>query len=151
MYIATEDDRLWLQDVQRKLYARSREQPDYVFEQLWGLVTDPRNLRIAFGRVQRNRGARTAGIDRITIGRIVQDDVSGFLDAVRKDLRDGSFRPSPVRRVLIPKAGKPGAFRPLGIPAPGDSDRERPGHPSCDEVDPGADLRGWVLPDLVWL
>ena len=39
-----------------------------------------------------------------------------FLDAVREDLRCGSFRPSPVRRVLIPKAGKPGAFRPLGIP-----------------------------------
>jgi RNA-directed DNA polymerase len=42
--------------------------------------------------------------------------VDTFLAAIRKDLRDGSFRPSPVRRVLIPKAGKPGAFRPLGIP-----------------------------------
>ena len=116
MYIATEDDRLWLQSVQRRLYAQSRNHPDYMFEELWGLVTDPRNIRIALQRVQRNRGARTAGIDRVTVRQIVQKDVDGFLDAVRKDLRDGSFRPSPVRRVLIPKAGKPGAFRPLGIP-----------------------------------
>lgn len=67
MYIATEDDRLWLQSVQRKLYARSRHDPNYQFEELWGLVTDLRNLRAALTRVQRNRGARSAGIDRITV------------------------------------------------------------------------------------
>jgi len=116
MYIATEDDRLWLQSVQRKLYARSRDNPDYRFDELWGLVTEPRNLRIAFVRVQRNRGARSAGVDRMTVRKVVHQGVEQFLVAIRKDLRDGSFRPSPVRRVLIPKAGKPGAFRPLGIP-----------------------------------
>jgi group II intron reverse transcriptase/maturase len=116
MYIATEDDRLWLQNVQRKLYARSRDIPSYVFEELWGFVTDPRNLRIAFSRVQRNRGARTAGVDRVTVRQVRQSGVEPFLTAIRKGLRDGSFRPSPVRRVMIPKAGKPGAFRPLGIP-----------------------------------
>jgi RNA-directed DNA polymerase len=116
MYIATEDDRLWLQSVQRKLYAQSRNHPDYRFDELWGLITDPRNLRIALARVQRNRGARTAGVDRVTVRKVVQSGVDTFLAAIRKDLRDGSFHPSPVRRVLIPKAGKPGAFRGLGIP-----------------------------------
>jgi RNA-directed DNA polymerase len=116
MYIATEDNRLWLQSVQRKLYARSRDIPGYRFEELWGLVTDPRNLRAAFARVQRNRGARSAGVDRITVRRIVQQGVEPYLVALREELRSGSFQPSPVRRVLIPKAGKPGAFRPLGIP-----------------------------------
>jgi len=116
MYIATEADRLWLQSVQRKLYARSRDNPDYRFEALWGLVTDPRNLRIAFSRVARNRGARTAGIDRITVRKIVQQGAESYLVAIRKELRSGSFHPNPVRRVLIPKAGKLGVFRPLGIP-----------------------------------
>jgi group II intron reverse transcriptase/maturase len=102
--------------VQRKLYARSRDNPDYRFEELWGLVTDPRNLRIAFNRVQRNRGARTAGVDRITVRKIVQQGSEQYLVALREELRSGSFHPKPVRRVLIPKAGKPGVFRPLGIP-----------------------------------
>ncbi len=116
MYVATKDDRHWLQTVQRKLYARSRENPDYVFEKLWGLVTDPRNIRIALARVSRNRGARTAGIDRITVRKVLLKGAEQFVDAVREDMRGGAFRPKPVRRVLIPKAGKPGQFRPLGIP-----------------------------------
>jgi retron-type reverse transcriptase len=116
MYIATEDDRLWLQSMQRKLHARSREHPDYKFAELWGLVTDPRKLRMAFSRVRSNRGARTAGVDRVTVRKVVQTGIEPFLVAVREQLRSRLFHPSPVRRVLIPKAGKPGAFRPLGIP-----------------------------------
>ena len=116
MYVATKEDTLWLQNVQRALHTRSKEHLDYVFEKLWGLVTDPRNFRIAFARVQRNRGARTAGIDRVTVRKVLQSGVMPFLDEIRKDLRGGTFRPDPVRRVLIPKAGHPGKFRPLGIP-----------------------------------
>ncbi|MGI9449364.1 MAG: reverse transcriptase domain-containing protein [Geminicoccaceae bacterium] len=40
-----------------------------------------------------------------------------FLEGLRTDLRSGAYHPSPFRRVLIPKTGKPGAFRPLGVPA----------------------------------
>jgi RNA-directed DNA polymerase len=116
MYVATEDDRLWLQSVQRKLYARSQEKPDYVFEKLWGLVTDPRNLRIALARVQRNRGARTAGIDRLTVRQVLRKGHEPFVEQLREELRSGTLRPKPVRRVLIPKAGARGRFRPLGIP-----------------------------------
>lgn len=116
MYTATEDDRLWVHGVQRRLYARSRDTPDDRHDELWGLVTDPRNLRVAFSRVSRNRGARTGGIDRITVRKIGQLGAESFLVTLRDELRSGQFRPSPVRRVLIPKSGKPGAFRPLGIP-----------------------------------
>jgi RNA-directed DNA polymerase len=116
MYVATKEDTLWLQNVQRALHTRSKEHLGYVFEKLWGLVTDLRNLRIAFARVQRNRGARTAGIDRVTVRQVLRSGVMPFLDEIRKDLRGGTFRPAPVRRVLIPKAGHPGKFRPLGIP-----------------------------------
>ena len=79
-------------------------------------MTDPRNLRLAFGRVARNRGRRTAGVDGITVWRVAARGDDAFVDEVRKELRSGGFRPSPVRRVLIPKPGQPGKFRPPGIP-----------------------------------
>ncbi len=115
-YVASKLDRAWLQNVQRKLYARSMEQPDYVWRKLWGLVTDPHNLRLAVVQVARNRGARTAGVDGVTVRTILRAGADAFVEQLREELRRGRFRPSPVRRVRIPKAGKPGKFRPLGIP-----------------------------------
>jgi retron-type reverse transcriptase len=119
MYVATKEDTLWLQNVQHVLYTRNKEHLGYVFEKPWGLVTDvtdPRNFRIALARVQRNRGAWTAGIDRVTVRQVLRSGVMPFLDEIRKDLRGGTLRPAPGRGVLIPKAGQPGKFRPLGIP-----------------------------------
>lgn len=116
MYVASGDDRRWLLNEQRKLYAQSRENPDYVFRKLWGLGTDPRNLRVALARVNRNRGRRTAGVDRVTVRMVLAGGVEEFVAELRKELRAGTYRPSPTRRVFIPKAGKPGKFRPLGIP-----------------------------------
>jgi RNA-directed DNA polymerase len=116
MYVASKLDESWLQNVQRKLYVRSRDNPGYVFSKLWGLITDPRNLRRAFVRVARNKGRRTAGIDGVTVGQILNRGMQAFLDSVRAELRQGTYRPNPVRRVFIPKQGQPGKFRPLGIP-----------------------------------
>jgi retron-type reverse transcriptase len=115
MYVAPRPDGDWLLSEQRKLYTRSEESVDYVFRKLWGLVTDPRNLRVAFGRVAGNRGRRTAGVDGVTVGAIAQR-AEEFIATLRAELRSGAYRPSPVRRVLIPKVGAPGKFRPLGIP-----------------------------------
>jgi retron-type reverse transcriptase len=72
MYVAPRPDWDWLQSEQRRLYARSENQVDYVFCKLWGLVTDPRNLRMALARVAGNRGRRTAGVDGITVGGVVK-------------------------------------------------------------------------------
>jgi RNA-directed DNA polymerase len=117
MYVASQSDEDWLLDVQRKLYARSCEIPSYVFCKLWGLVTDPRNLRVAMGRVASNRGRRTAGIDGVTVRAVLASQgADAFLAGLRVKLRQGSFRPSPARRVFIPKPGQPGKCRPLGIP-----------------------------------
>jgi group II intron reverse transcriptase/maturase len=116
MYVASELDKSWLQSVQRRLYERSRNDPDCVFCKLWGLITDPRNLRMAAARVARNKGARTAGVDGLTVGRVLSKGIDTFAEALRSELRAASYRPSPVRRVLIPKPGQPGKFRPLGIP-----------------------------------
>jgi RNA-directed DNA polymerase len=116
MYVVPQSDKDWLLSEQQKLYARSMENPDYVFCKLWGLITDERNLRIAVARVARNRGSRTAGVDGLTVRQVIRNGVDAFVGNVRTELRSGAYRPSPVRRVLIPKAGQPGKFRGLGIP-----------------------------------
>jgi len=116
MYVAPQLDKSWLLSVQRKLYELSRTNPDYVFEKLWGLITDPRNLRIAVARVAQNRGRRSAGVDGLTVRKALAKGVDGFVANARAELRSGAYRPSPVRRVRFPKPGQPGKFRPLGIP-----------------------------------
>jgi group II intron reverse transcriptase/maturase len=116
MYVAPRSDLDWLRSEQRKLYTRSEKDLDYVFRKLWGLVTDPRNLRSAFARVARNKGARTSGVDGMTVGKVLSHGGDVFLSELRGELRSGQYRPSPVRRVQIPKRGQPGKFRPLGIP-----------------------------------
>jgi len=116
MYVTNRADKVWLQIEQRKLYTRSRESLVYVFRKLWGLITDPRNLRLAFVRVASNRGGRTSGVDGVTVRRVLEDGIETFVAQTRLDLRSGAYRPLPVRRVWIPKAGHPGKFRPLGIP-----------------------------------
>ncbi|XYH92812.1 group II intron reverse transcriptase/maturase [Sorangium sp. So ce1128] len=115
MYVAPRTDWDWLRNEQRKLHMRSEKQVDYVFRKLWGLVTDARNLRMALARVASNRGRRTAGVDGITVGHVAKR-AEEFVVALRSELRSGAYRPAPVRRVLIPKIGAPGKFRPLGIP-----------------------------------
>ena len=116
MYVANQLASSWLLNVQRTLFARSKDNLDYVFRKLWGFIVDPRNLRIALARVAGNRGHRTAGVDGVTVRRIARDGIEDFLEGLRSELRSGGYRPGPVRRVLIPKPGQPGKFRTLGIP-----------------------------------
>jgi RNA-directed DNA polymerase len=116
-YVAPASDRRWLLNVQGRLYRQSWKESGYMFRKLWGFVTDPRNLRVALARVARNKGRRTAGVDGVTVGRILnQVGAFRYIGRVRGALRSGAYKPSPVRRVLIPKVGLPGKFRPLGIP-----------------------------------
>ncbi len=114
-------DNAWLLSVQRKLYQWSRENPDEAYRDLWNWVTDPRNLRCAWRRVSSNKGKRTPGIDGVTVARITErQGRDAFLQELRLQLRERRYQPSPSRRKLIPKPGKPGKFRPLGIPTVSD-------------------------------
>lgn len=70
------------------------------------------NLEKAWKRVAENKGA--AGIDGITV-KMYARDVATRLAELSQDLRNKTYRPKPVRRVLIPKPGGTGE-RPLGIP-----------------------------------
>lgn len=110
-------DKAWLLDIQRKLYTWSRVHPEGAWRDMWNWMIQPQNLRLAWRRVASNHGARTAGVDGLTVRQIEHRiGVERFLTDLQRSLRDGSYRPQPVKRVLIPKAGKPGQHRPLGVP-----------------------------------
>ncbi|MCA7120533.1 MAG: hypothetical protein LGL72_14290, partial [Acidibrevibacterium sp.] len=105
-------------DMQRKLYRWSAADPEKRFADLFNIVCDHGTLAQAWQRLARNRGSNTPGTDRVTRKTVEErpDGVAGFLEDIRQDLRRGIYQPQPVRQRLIPKPGKPGKFRPLGIP-----------------------------------
>jgi group II intron reverse transcriptase/maturase len=78
---------------------------------LTGRITYSLVLR-AFSNVKRNRGA--AGIDKVSIA-LFEKNILDNAEALMTTLKDGTFRPLPLRRVHIPKGD--GKTRPLGIPA----------------------------------
>ena len=75
-------------------------------------VYAPATLRAAFARVKANEGA--AGTDQQSIA-MFESRLEANLENLSQELRQGSYRPSAVKRVWIPKAGKQ-ELRPLGIP-----------------------------------
>jgi RNA-directed DNA polymerase len=77
-------------------------------------VYQRKNLRVAWGKVKANRGS--GGIDGQSLGEFEQG-LDEHLGRLHEELRTDRYQPLPVKRVDIPKAGKPGETRPLGIPA----------------------------------
>lgn len=77
-------------------------------------VWQPSNLAKAAAAVLANHGA--AGLDHQSCVQFAEH-LADELDALARALREHRYRPQPVRRVYIPKPGKPGQRRPLGIPA----------------------------------
>jgi RNA-directed DNA polymerase len=75
-------------------------------------VYDPRNLQRAWEQVQANDGC--AGVDGVTVARCEQDREQ-YLDVLHRQLREGRYRPRPVKRVEVDKPGTT-SKRPLGIP-----------------------------------
>ncbi len=100
--------------LQRRLWAAAKQSPDRRFHALYDRVHRGDVLREAWERVRKNRGA--AGVDRVTLA-FVQEEygVARLLAELQHDLREGTYRPAPARRVDIPKPD--GSKRPLGIPA----------------------------------
>ncbi|MGH9127424.1 MAG: group II intron reverse transcriptase/maturase [Acidimicrobiales bacterium] len=104
-------------DLQHKLYQAAKRSPNRRFHVLYDRVYRKDVLRSAWLEVRDNQGA--PGVDGITIADIEASGVEVFLDVIEASLRDGTYRPQPVRRVWIPKPGK-AELRPLGVAAIGD-------------------------------
>ena len=72
-----------------------------------------KNLELAWYRVKRNKGA--GGVDGVTLAEF-EEHLDVHLDRLHEELKTDTYQPMAVRQKLIPKAGQPGKFRPLGIP-----------------------------------
>jgi len=72
-----------------------------------------KNLEIAWGRVHANRGS--GGVDGESIVAF-GEQLDERLDQLHEELRADVYTPYPVKRTRIPKAGRPGEYRTLGIP-----------------------------------
>ena len=106
----TDNERV--RDLQRKLYRKAKEEESYRFYVLYDKVCIPYVLREAYRRVKANRGA--PGVDGVTWETVEAGGEKEFLETIRKELVEKSYRPGAVKRVMIPKPN--GKMRPLGIP-----------------------------------
>jgi retron-type reverse transcriptase len=76
-------------------------------------VYKQKNLEMAWERVQSNRGS--GGVDGQSLEEFAAQ-LDQQLGRLQRELQEDTYQPQPVRQVQIPKAGKPGEFRTLGIP-----------------------------------
>lgn len=81
-----------------------------VFNNLMHLFNEE-SLRHCFHLLARNKAVGIDGVDKTEYERNLDVNLSSLVGK----LKQMSYRPGPVRKVLIPKEGKPGATRPLGI------------------------------------
>src|SRR5215831_13205892 len=99
---------------QRSLATKAMHQPAHRFDHLYRLLCQREWIATALRGVLANTGARTPGTDGITKSHLSSEEAkSTLIEAIGQELRERSFRPSPVRRIYIPKSN--GKQRPLGI------------------------------------
>jgi hypothetical protein len=107
--------------LQRVLYRSAKQDGTRRFHALFDKVARSDVMGRAWVDVATNQGA--PGVDGVTIADIEAggvESVRAFLDGLAGQLKAGRYRPQPLRRVHIPKPGKVGETRPLGIPTVAD-------------------------------
>ena len=100
--------------MQHVLYRAAKADPDRRFHALRDKVYREDVLQRAWYAVRRNNGA--PGIDKTTLADVEEHGVTRLLGELASDLNEGSWRPLPARKVLIPKPGST-ERRPLAIAA----------------------------------
>jgi RNA-directed DNA polymerase len=108
--MSLEPDRV--ERLRKKLYEKAKREPDFRFYTLYDKVCWAETLERSYRQAKANAGA--AGVDGVRFEDIEAYGVDRWLAELRQELVEESYRPQPVRRVMIPKPG--GGERPLGIP-----------------------------------
>ena len=102
-----------IRTLQRKLYAKAKQEPAFRFYALYDKVYRADVLSHAYDRVRANRGA--PGVDGVSFAAIEEGGVDVFIGQIRDDLVSRRYVPMPNRRKEIPKDGGK-KVRVLGIP-----------------------------------
>jgi RNA-directed DNA polymerase len=91
---------------------KAKAEPAFRFHQLYDKVWRADILAHAYALARANAGAQ--GVDGVTFAMIEAAGLEAWLAGLGEELRQKTYRPQAVRRVMIPKPG--GGERPLGIP-----------------------------------
>jgi len=101
-----------VRNLQIKLYRKAKNEPDFRFYQLYDKMYRRDILLRAWMLARANHGS--PGVDGVRFEDIEAAGLERWLTELGKDLHDQTYRPQPVKRVMIAKPG--GGERPLGIP-----------------------------------
>jgi group II intron reverse transcriptase/maturase len=102
-----------IRTLQRKLYCKAKQEPACRFHALYDKVYRADILSHAYHLVRAKKGS--AGIDGVTFEAIEEKEgATAFIAELEEALRNKTYQPDPVKRVMIPK--RDGSLRPLGIP-----------------------------------
>src|SRR5262245_62287785 len=94
-----------IRELQIKLYRKAK------FYMLYDKIYREDILAHAYALARANKGA--PGVDGQTFERIESAGLEEWLTGIRQELRNKTYQPQPVRRVMIPKPG--GGEQPVGI------------------------------------
>ena len=106
-----------VRQLQNKLYLTAKKCDSRRFHALYDKVYRDDVLFEAWKRVKANKGS--SGVDGVKIEDIEAMGIEKYLSEIKSELMNGKYKPSPVKRVMIPKPD--GSERPLGIPTVKDS------------------------------
>ena len=98
---------------QRKLYCKAKAEPAFRFYVLYDKICREDILHHAYRLARANAGA--PGVDEVSFAQIEERGLEAWLAGLREELVSTTYRPDPVRRVMIPKPNGEGE-RALGIP-----------------------------------